>query len=229
MYLCCCKCVQIQASPYDYYYYWVISYVAVEIPPDYDEAVEIDDTVSGQSTQSHQGSRTSAIRGASSRESSNGSSTRPNRSESARARGPPRTRTHRSSSDGGRPRRQRFVYFPLKILSYINVCKGFGFTTFQNSIHLVHKQFIVYPSKINFIHSQTHCGMHASIFSHTWTTREPAVWFMSESGAVGSWQARTYMGLPIISSGFETTAGIWGLSVNVTVWLTYLAFLRSSP
>ena len=40
---------------------------------------------------------------------------------------------------------------------------------------------------------------------------EPAVWFMSESGAVGSWQARTYVGLPITSSGFETAAVVRGL------------------
>ena len=42
---------------------------------------------------------------------------------------------------------------------------------------------------------------------------EPAVWFMSESGTVGSWQARTYVGLLIISSGFETAAGVRGLIV----------------
>ena len=41
---------------------------------------------------------------------------------------------------------------------------------------------------------------------------EPAVWFMSESGAVGSWQARTYVGLPITSSGFEAAAGVRGLN-----------------
>ena len=35
---------------------------------------------------------------------------------------------------------------------------------------------------------------------------------MSESGAVGSEQARTYVGLPIISSGFETAAGVRGLT-----------------
>ena len=40
---------------------------------------------------------------------------------------------------------------------------------------------------------------------------EPVVWFTSESGAVGSEQARTYVGLPIISSGFETAAGVRGL------------------
>ena len=31
---------------------------------------------------------------------------------------------------------------------------------------------------------------------------------MSESGAVGSWQARTYVGLPITSSGFDTAADV---------------------
>ena len=36
---------------------------------------------------------------------------------------------------------------------------------------------------------------------------------MSESGAVGSWQVRTYVGLPITSSGFETAAGVRGLNV----------------
>ena len=40
---------------------------------------------------------------------------------------------------------------------------------------------------------------------------EPAVWFMSESGAAGSEQARTYVGPPIISSGFETAASVRGL------------------
>ena len=35
---------------------------------------------------------------------------------------------------------------------------------------------------------------------------------MSESGAVGSWQARTYVGLPITSSGFEAAADVRGLS-----------------
>ena len=34
---------------------------------------------------------------------------------------------------------------------------------------------------------------------------------MPELGAVSSWQARTYVGLPIISSGFETAAGVRGL------------------
>ena len=34
---------------------------------------------------------------------------------------------------------------------------------------------------------------------------------MSESGAVGSWQARTYVGLPITSSGFEAAADVRGL------------------
>ena len=54
---------------------------------------------------------------------------------------------------------------------------------------------------------------HACIdFFHTLgRPGKPAVWFMSESGAVGSWQARTYVGLPIISSGFETAAGVRGL------------------
>ena len=39
-----------------------------------------------------------------------------------------------------------------------------------------------------------------------------AVWFMSESGTVGSWQARAYVELSIISSGFETAAGVRGLN-----------------
>ena len=51
--------------------------------------------------------------------------------------------------------------------------------------------------------------MHVSIVSHTWRTR--AVWLMSESGAIGSWQTRTYVGLPIISSGFQTVASVRGL------------------
>ena len=46
---------------------------------------------------------------------------------------------------------------------------------------------------------------------------KPAVWFMSESGAVGSWQARIYVELPIISSGFETAAGVRGLTVQEIV------------
>ena len=42
--------------------------------------------------------------------------------------------------------------------------------------------------------------------------REPTVWFMSESGAVASEQARTYVDLPIISSGFETAVRVRGLT-----------------
>ena len=60
------------------------------------------------------------------------------------------------------------------------------------------------------------CSRHTAACMHRFfhilgRPGEPAVWFMSESGAVGSWQARTYVGLPITSSGFETAAGVRGL------------------
>ena len=61
------------------------------------------------------------------------------------------------------------------------------------------------------------CSRHTAACMHRFfhilgRPGEPAVWFMSESGAVGSWQARTYVGLPITSSGFETAAVVRGLN-----------------
>ena len=59
---------------------------------------------------------------------------------------------------------------------------------------------------------QTHCGMHASICSHTQTTTGADS--LVYARAVGSEQARTYEGPPIISGGFETAAGVRGLNVQ---------------
>ena len=62
---------------------------------------------------------------------------------------------------------------------------------------------------------QTHCGMHASIFSHTWTTRGAGslVLCPSQKQSVPGRRV-TYVGLPITSSGIETAADVIGLIPN---------------
>ena len=55
---------------------------------------------------------------------------------------------------------------------------------------------------------QTLCGMQTTIFfTHLYDQGMTTVWFISESGAVGSWQAKTYVGLPVSSSWLLSSCG----------------------
>lgn len=85
-----------------------------EIPPGYDEALSIGDASNGGEPYAHRPSRPG------SRTSSNrffpvSSGAQPKRSESAHARGPPKSRTYRSSSDVGRARRARLSARPATV------------------------------------------------------------------------------------------------------------------
>ena len=76
------------------------------------------------------------------------------------------------------------------------------------------------------------CSRHTAACMHRFfhifgRPGQPAVWFMSESGAVGSWQARTYLGLPITSSGFEAAAVVRGLNVREKDIIQYNTIQRT--
>lgn len=84
-----------------------ISVFSDEIPPGYEEALSFGDASNGEPYShrpSRPGSRTSSSRFF---PLSLGGQSKAKRSESAQVRGPPRTRTYRSSSDVGRARRAR--------------------------------------------------------------------------------------------------------------------------
>lgn len=91
-----------------------------EIPPDYDEALSFGEAANGESF-ANRISHPSSINGS---ERSTGrffptkgvaAAARSKRSESARARGPPPARSHRSSSDVGRARRARLSSRPATV------------------------------------------------------------------------------------------------------------------
>ena len=59
---------------------------------------------------------------------------------------------------------------------------------------------------------QTHCGMHASVFSHTQTTTRAGLCPSGERSRSST--RRKYADLPIISSSFEMATDVKGLTVK---------------
>lgn len=84
-----------------------------EIPPGYEEAVSFGDSTNGE-PYAHRPSRPGS-RASSSRFFPISFGAQPKRSESAHTRGPPRSRTYRSSSDVGRARRARLSSRPATV------------------------------------------------------------------------------------------------------------------
>ena len=106
---------------------------------------------------------------------------------------------------GGHHELTRFFFFnPLTTIG--------SYTTQENSPRNS-PDFATSPARSSWPACSRHTAACMHRFFHILgRPGEPAVWFMSESGAVGSWQARTYVGLPINSSGFETAAVVRGLT-----------------
>ena len=103
------------------------------------------------------------------------------------------------------------IYFFHTKLRY-NPLTSSGNNSTQENSPRNSPDFATSPARLSWPACSRHTAACMHRFFHIlWRPGEPAVWFMSESGAVGSWQARTYVGLPITSSGFETAADVRGL------------------
>ena len=99
-----------------------------------------------------------------------------------------------------------------KILKFLDPLTSIGNNSTQENSPRNSPDFAMSPARLSWPACSKHTAACMHRFFHILgRLGEPAVWFMSESGAVGSWQARTYVGLSITSSGFETAAGVRGL------------------
>ena len=129
--------------------------------------------------------------------------------------------------------KQSPIHLTQPHLHSINPLTPTGWNSTQENSPRNSPDFAASPARLSWPACSRHTAACMHRFFHILgRPGEPAVWFMSESGAVGSWQARTYVGLPIISSGFETAAGVRGLillSNNVENWdLTILTVMQLS-
>ena len=73
---------------------------------------------------------------------------------------------------------------------------------------------------------QTHCGMHASIFFTYLDDQESRQSGLcpSRERSVPGRLLRTYLGLPITSSGFEAAAGVRGLTLEYVLQAAIMFF-----
>ena len=120
-----------------------------------------------------------------------------------------------------------YILVPLlrkNMQTNLNPLTSIGNNSSQENSPRNSPDFATSPARLSWPACSRHTAACMHRFFHIFgRPGEPAVWFMSESGAIGSWQARTYVGLPITSSGSEADAGVRGL---ITVTYRFGALLH---